>query len=118
MATQIKIERPDEAEINELAKKMIEQNKVKMMNQVGLNPIGMVRVQMNHLGQLVTVQNSNPSNGNNAKKPQGGGLALDEESRKGRCPGPVALGSSLEALKWELRLRDRAGMVSRATQPA
>ena len=84
MLTQIKIERPDEAEINELAKKMIEQNKVKMMNQVGLNPIGMVRVQMNHLGQLVTVQNSNPSNGNNAKKPQGGGLALDEESRKGR----------------------------------
>ena len=88
MVTQIKTERPDEAEINELARQMIEQNKAKMLNQAGLNPLGsgIVRVQMNHLGQLVTVQNSHQqNNGNNAKKSQGvGGLALDEDSRKGR----------------------------------
>ena len=90
MAIKIKTERPDEAEINELARQIMEQNRVKM-NQAGLNPMGlghpgMVRLQISQKGQPVTVLQNFPernmsyphNNNGNAKKPQ------DEDSRKGR----------------------------------
>lgn len=101
MVTKIKTERPDEAEINEMARQIMEQNRVKM-NQAGLNPMGlghhpggeMVRVQMNQQGQLVRVQQNSHqqnmmssyphNNAGNGKKSQGGWAPLDEDSRKGR----------------------------------
>ena len=99
MGTSVKTERHDDAEINEMARRIIEQNRQKSGQQPGMPPMGYPP----HAGQMAmsnrpgqpTIQNylTNPNGthlvNNNQQKASGSvevkkDIAIDEESKKGR----------------------------------
>lgn len=101
MGTSVKTERHDDAEINEMARRIIEQNRQKSGQQAGMPPMGYPP----HAGQMAmsnrpgqpTIQNylTNPNGmhlvNNNQQKAGSSGsevvkkdVAIDEESKKGR----------------------------------
>lgn len=101
MGTSVKTERHDDAEINEMARRIIEQNRQKSGQQPGMPPMGYPP----HAGQMAmsnrpgqpTIQNylTNPNGinlvNNNQQKAGSSGsevvkkdVAIDEESKKGR----------------------------------
>ena len=99
MGTTVKTERHDDAEINEMARRIIEQNRQKSGQQAGMPPMGYPP----HAGQMAmsnrpgqpTIQNylTNPNGVHLANGQQKAGssgsevkkdVSIDEESKKGR----------------------------------
>ena len=95
MGTTVKTERHDDAEINEMARRIMEQNRAKVAQQPGVPPMGYPQVQgqlamsgrpgqpmiQNYLTNNMHLMKNNAANSANDKKVD---QALDEESKKGR----------------------------------
>ena len=102
MGTSVKTERHDDAEINEMARRIIEQNRQKSGQQAGMPPMGYPphaggQMAMSNRPGQPTIQNylTNPNGmhlvNNNQQKAGSSGtevvkkdVAIDEESKKGR----------------------------------